>query len=306
MRKNLTFLMYSYIFLILISLIASNLIIFSNLKTNNNPSKILGETITRETQISANIGILGRYTLFGYTSPNSKVILEGQGVYEETRSNELGYFEFKRIFLPLSLQSDLCLSSQDNFGRITKPVCFPALEETESNKIGPFILPPTLSTNKSFFFTDEEIIISGQSIPNSKVKLYFFKEASFIDINFPKTAFAQNTRTVETKTDEKGNFTFVLNSSQTQKLNTFAAGNFQNEFSPQSINLKIKIYPFWMIFILGILNLLPIIKNHLLEIILLLELFIVLYLGYKKILAPQTIVKTRAIVKYQPHWLVPI
>ncbi len=264
---------------------------------------VLGESskISFESKISANIGVAARFTIFGYTSSNASVFLEDIGIKEKTRADKNGFFVFSNLKIPKEGKITPCLFSQDNFGRTSPPVCLPPVQN-QSSAIGPVLLPPTLSVSKSFFFAGDKIIISGQTIPNTPVNLNFFKEKDLPELSLAlvKPALALNKKAVETLSDEKGNFTFVLQTSDAQKMKIISNAVFNNSPSPQSTRLTIKIYPWWMMIILFFKAWVETLKEYLLEILLLFELVIVLYLAYKKLFTPSEITKSRAIVKYRP------
>ncbi len=264
-------------------------------KNANFQRKILGEKVSFKTLVSANIGVKTRISIYGYTSPKASVYLEGIGILEQTYADDEGYFIFKNIILPEN-EKEVCLTAQDQFGRTTYPLCLPPIPTKTASSIGPVIMPPTLSLDKNLFFVGDRIIISGQTIPNTKVNLLFFKEKGTnlpLFIALVKPALAQEkTKSVETKADEKGNFTFALNASASQKLNIFSTTTFQNFPSPQSLKLSVKIYPLWMTVILYLKVIFTVLRSYLLEILLLIELFIVLWIVYK-LLKPKTIIRTK-------------
>jgi len=139
-------------------------------------SKVLASEpkIKSSSTVSAFIGD-ARFTLFGYTSPFARVIIQGQGIYDETRSDETGYFIFENRFSPLSPR-EACLMSVDSQGRVTQPVCLPPFDVRKNVTIGPVILSPTLSVNSHEYVVDEYGVLSGETVPNSDVTLAFFAE----------------------------------------------------------------------------------------------------------------------------------
>jgi hypothetical protein len=208
---------------------------------------------TSDVNVSALIGGEGTFSLYGYTSPDSTVSISSQGIYDETRSDNTGYFLF--IKKPTSLfQQDLCLSVQDNLGRISTPICIPSLPSGDNIVIGPIILPPTVSLNTGSLFIGEEPILSGQTIPNTNVKLSLFtdtnKAREFIALkNFVKPVEAYTIPRINIISDSKGNYSVALPSSQVNYYRMFVQSIFQESYSPKSNTLHLNILPFWMYFI---------------------------------------------------------
>ena len=129
---------------------------------------------TASTTISASIGE-NRVTIYGYTSPNSRVELSSPRVFSVTYSNTKGYFVFDKTLLPKN-PSDLCLTSFDNNSRQTTPTCFPPPPATNyQTDIGPILLPPTISLENDKINPNTTVTTSGQAIPDSQVNLSFYK-----------------------------------------------------------------------------------------------------------------------------------
>lgn len=243
-----------------------------------------------------------RFTLFGYTSPHALVTFSGLGIFDQTRSNADGYFIFNNRFSPFSPR-EACLIAQDQMGRLTSEVCLPPFPTNYDIKIGPVIMPSTVSLNKQNYWVGDEIILSGQTIPNSEVNLSFFSEKTSISTIdailerfFPiKKTLALSLPPLITKSDQKGNFAIALPSSFPQKYRLFTQTNYSEKNSPESRKLTIEILPWWMIVfkIIGLFILL--IKSRLLEIIILVEIVALLLYLYHRYLHP----KQLAIVKWE-------
>jgi len=189
-----------------------------------------------------------RVTIYGYTSPNSKVELSNAQVYSQTYSDDSGYFVFDKILLPKIELSDLCLSSIDNNSRQTTPVCFPSPPATNYHTdVGPILLPPTISLEESNINPDSTVLTSGQAIPNSQVSLSFYKVndsahafslfpnlTAFIK---PKPALAYSLPSVTATTDEFGNFSLNLPTAYASNYRLYATTKFNNNYSPKSNTL---------------------------------------------------------------------
>jgi len=85
-----------------------------------------------------------RFSLFGYTSPRALVTFEGMGIFDQTTADDSGYFQFDNRFSPTSSR-EACLSSKDQFGRLSSPACLPPFPVNYNVSIGPVIMPPTVS-----------------------------------------------------------------------------------------------------------------------------------------------------------------
>ena len=257
------------------------------------------KTTSYESTISAFIGEY-RFTLFGYTSPKALVTFQGLGIFDQTYADETGYFEFKNRFSPF-LPREACLTAQDQLGRLTKPVCLPPFPVNYNVTIGPVLMPPTLSLDKSDYWVGDEVFLSGQSIPESNISLSTFTDEknsllSQVINKINPQVYAFSLPKLETKTDKKGNFSIALTSSSAKKIRLFAQTKFQNENSPKSVNLTFKILPWWMIIFKFFIFLWLLIKPRLLEIFILIELIFLLIYFLRSHFHP----KTLAIIKKQP------
>ena len=131
---------------------------------------------SKNVNVSAFIGD-HRFNLYGYTSPRAFVTFDGQGIFDTTTADDKGYFEFDNRFSPLSPR-EACLTSKDQFGRLSSPVCLPPFPIKYDVNIGPVIMPPTVSLNNppigSDYFIGDQVMLSGQAVPNTDVKLSVF------------------------------------------------------------------------------------------------------------------------------------
>ncbi len=246
-----------------------------------------------------------RFNLYGYTSPFAEVTFAGQGIFDQTTADKNGYFEFKNRFSPFS-PHEACLSAKDQFGRISSPVCLPPFPTQYNVTIGPVIMPPTISLDKSIYFVGDEVILTGQTIPNTDINLSMFTEqsksiffnllSSFILVK-PVEAF--NLPKLSIKSDEKGNFSISLPSSEAQNFRLFTQANYDKNLSPNSISLKLKIEPIWAIIFKFFSFLWMIIKAKTLEIIIVLEIISLLIYFFNVLLHPANLSKTKAIIIYE-------
>ncbi|GIW64537.1 MAG: hypothetical protein KatS3mg092_0470 [Patescibacteria group bacterium] len=294
-------------FLIIISLliIIPLQLAYLYLKDNNNGNVAGIKTYNNEVLNSVSIGDY-RFTLFGYTSPFAEVTFSGQGIADQTTADEKGFFEFENRFSPFS-PHEACLSAKDQFGRISSPVCLPPFPTQYNVTIGPVIMPPTISLDKNIYFIGDQVILTGQTIPDTDVNLSIFTQSSnniisniISKFQFPKLVEAFSLPKLLIKSDEKGNFSISLPSSTAQNFKLFTQAVFKNNQSPNSIFLKLKIEPIWMIILRFFLFLWLFLKSRLLETIIILEIIALLAYFFNICFHPYYLIpKKRSIVLYE-------
>lgn len=252
-------------------------------------------TVNPSVSVDAFIGEF-RFSLFGYTSPKAMVTLDGLGIYDRTYADTTGYFEFHNRFSPQSPR-EACLTSQDQLGRITAPTCLPPFPTKYNTRIGPVLIPPTLSLDKENYWVDDEVKLTGQTTPNSKINLSMFTGQSvstsfyqFLSVSdlIPQVE-AFSFAPLETTADNKGNFSISLPSSRPESFRLFAQTSYDNGQSPESIKLNIRILPFWMIIIQLLYLVWSIIKSRLLEIIIIGELVAITIFFIRRYLHPHVL-----------------
>jgi len=195
--------------------------------------------------VSASIGE-NEVTIFGYTSPNSKVELTGINIYSLDYSDDTGYFEFNKLVLPKN-PPELCLQSKDDSNLSSSLVCVPPPPATNYHTdIGPIILPPTISLSTTKINPNSTVISSGQSIPKSTVTVYFYKVNDSAQ-SFPKTVKAYSLPQVETTTDENGNYTINLPTAYSSDYRLYTSVKYNDNFSPKSNTLLYSLPSlFWL------------------------------------------------------------
>lgn len=245
------------------------LLLIYGLETRLNKETIVysQSPLEQNVAVSVSIGKTLPFVIFGYTSPNAQVNLDASSSNVQTFANSKGYFEFVNVFLPASLQ-EICLSSQDQFGRLSAPVCIPGRANSPNRRIGPILLPPTISLDKQYYYIKDEVQLSGQTIPNSPVELSLFKEFALPPISV--------------NADEYGNYSAQIPSSQTSKYRVFSQTSYLEQETPQSTPLTFSIYPFWMMIVFLIQLILTQLRDRILELILVLEVFAVLTFIYRR------------------------
>jgi hypothetical protein len=263
-----------------------------------------------------------RFTLFGYSSPQAQVTLDGMGVFDQTQADYRGYFEFVNRFSPFSPR-EACLTAKDQFGRLSAPVCLPAFPTDKNVTIGPVVMPPTLSLDKSDYYVGDEVILSGQTIPNSDVNLSMFtkdggkttgvetaglptarrysraltggksRQAPLFSLIKPAQAFTLPE--LSSKSDTKGNFSIALPSASNKNYRFFTRTNFLQELSPRSLTLNLKILPLWMMIIKFFLLVFNLLKPFWLEFLLVIEVAVLIHLFLHYFFHPYQIITDKAI-----------
>jgi hypothetical protein len=156
-------------------------------------------------------------TIFGYTSPISRVEISNPEIFSVTYSGTDGYFIFDRIYVPKNT-GEYCLQSKDDSLRSTPPLCLPAPPPVNtSTDIGPIILAPTLSLEKS---SGDQLVSSGQAVPNSTLTLYFFQTEKKPFLT--KAANAIGLPQLTTTTDSEGHFSLNLPNQYVSDFRYFA------------------------------------------------------------------------------------
>ncbi|EKE13794.1 MAG: hypothetical protein ACD_12C00813G0003 [uncultured bacterium] len=233
--------------------------------------------------------------LYGYTSPQALITLEGVGIYDNAYADSNGYFILSTLYSSSSPR-EACLSSKDQLGRLSSPVCLPPFPVDSDIKIGPVIMPPTVSLDKKDYFVDDQVIFSGQTVPNTEIDLSMFGDAdnNFVNVisrlSLIKPVEAFTFPKLKVNSDNKGNFSVNLPSSTPEKFRLFAQTNFNKSISSNSNRLNLEIMPIWMI----------IVKNfwsRLLEIAIVVEIIFIIHVlkGYfeeKSIVLYQSLLPT--------------
>ena len=252
-NKTFYFLFVPYtLYLILYTLYSPNQVV----ATAENPQSY-------QITVSATIGE-SRLTLFGWTSPQSLVELQGQRVSESVIANDQGYFFFDRILLPAPRSPrsasgvgeveptypELCLTSIDTQSRASFPTCLPPLPLGSFDiSIGPVLLPPTLSLSKGNFLPNEQVIAQGLTIPNSEVNIFLANNLTHsLRFSFIPSVYAYFIPRYQIKADANGHFEFNLPSSPPTSgtsWKVFAAATHLGSPSPKSNTLTFRILGWW-------------------------------------------------------------
>jgi len=186
--------------------------------------------------------------------------------------------------------------------------------------IGPVIIAPTISLDKPNYFTGDEVILTGQTLPEADINLSMFTSPSVIASGseaisligllrrslrsllamtiVPKVEAFSIPR-LTTKSDTKGNFSLALPSSQAQNYRLFTQVDYQDEPSGNSLTLYLKILPIWMIIVRFFVFLWNLIKSRVLEVVILLEIIALIAHAFRVFLHPYYLSRRKAIVLYK-------
>lgn len=262
----------------------------------------------------------GKFSIFGYTSPNAKVNIDNPGMYMDTEADGTGYFEFGTYFSRLMIE-DICLVAQDEQGRVSPPVCIPPVPAGGTSSVGPIIMPPTISLNNDSFYTGDTITLTGQTTPNSSVKLSSFTDESksslstlLRDRDMPTDTkiylalltlkrslwpihdtYAATMPKQEVKVDPTGVFTLTLPSGDPQYYRTFGQTLYQEAFSPKSITLNYDIFPGWFAIMKFAIGFLLGLKSRILELILMSQVILICTLMWRRFSHPLQVARMRAL-----------
>lgn len=303
-------------FLLFLPIVMASFIIYLQ-SFQQDKNNIEGVTvINRSVNVSASIGggpgggvAQHKFFLYGYSSPSAQVYLEGIGIIGQTTADKTGYFSFGNSPSPL-LPREACLIAKDQLGRLSSPTCLPAFPLSYDINIGPVLLPPTLSLNKPEYYTGEEIVISGQTIPNTDVILSLFVDPSkkslvdylAVKLNPIKSVYAFGFPDLKTKTDNKGNYSLEIPSAKSDLFRLFTRSVYDKQSTPQSNKLSLKILPIWWMFIVNFfIWLWRLLQPHLLEIIIFIQIATLLIYFSRLYLLPHKLALKRALMIQEKH-----
>lgn len=226
---------------------------------------LLGGSITQIPTISVSVGQY-RFSLVGYTSPMAKVLLEGQGMYEETTADKYGKFTFSTIFSPLT-QREACLTAFDTDGRTSAPLCLPPFPVNKHVTMGPILLPPTLTLNQDVYVREDTAIGTGRTAPNSSVIVQLASGDSLHATNIP------------IRISHDGSFSLSLPSFKVQAYEVSAHARKDTLASTKSAPIEFKVQPYWKLLLLYQAHFIRILIPLLVPIIIVTTAGILLYLA---------------------------
>lgn len=193
----------------------------------------------------------GEFLIYGYAPSSSTVYMNGIAVSEETIAQQSGYFEFRRLPFPTILASlasliypELCFTAEDIDKRMTNPVCIPKLPQSaQSEKIGPILIPPTISIDKNEYHLNDTVKASGVSFPKSLVKVFFAKsDKKYIFELIPNVA-AYGLPSIELTTDNNGYYEVTLPSNTYDDWRVYSLSDHEGSITPLSNILAFSTFP---------------------------------------------------------------
>lgn len=175
-------------------------------------------------------------TVFGYTCKKCKVEMSNPYIYAATYSDNKGFFLFDKTIIPKKF-ADICFVSTDKQGLQSPPTCIASPPATQYHTdIGPLLLAPTISLNKSNITPYDTILSQGQGIPNSTVQIHLFKNKDNA-ILIPKEAQAYSLPILTLQADSEGNFNFNIPTIYQTNFRLFASSIYLDSTSPKSNTL---------------------------------------------------------------------
>lgn len=231
-----------------------------------------------------------RFSIFGNTSPNAKVVIQNPGIHSETYANAEGVFNFEYLFLAL-FREDICIVAHDTENRSTPPLCIPPPLDQENKKIGPILLPPSTSISSGNAYIGDTVTLTGQTIPNADVKLSMFTDELKQNkkLSLIPSAYAYTLPQFALNSNKKGEYSLTLPTASSQFLRMFTRAIYEGNSTPKGLTLILDIFPLWMILFKFFSTYLTLLKNHLVELIILLQLYFLLMYFLKHYFHPHTI-----------------
>ena len=204
----------------------------------------------RAVKISAQIAETS-ITVFGYTCKKCKVEMSNPYIYASTYSDNKGYFIFDKTIIPKKFH-DICIVSTDKHGVQSPPTCIASPPETKYHTdIGPILLAPTISLNKSKITPYHTIASQGQGIPNSTIKIHLFKNKDKANL-IPKEVEAYSLPILTIQTNNEGDFNFNIPSVYQTNFRLFANSEYLDSSSPKSNTLiyHLPVYKDYFLFLI--------------------------------------------------------
>jgi len=227
-----------------------------------------------------------RFTIFGLTSPGATVTIQSP-MYGQTVAGADGVFEFKYLFVTL-FREDICIVAHDTQGRATPPLCIPPPTTQADKRVGPVILPPSTSISAGNAYIGDSVTLTGQTIPNADVKLSVFTDDSQKSnkIALIPEVNAYTVPQLSLTSNAKGEYSIVLPTASSQFMRMFSRAFYDGNSTPKSLTLVLDIFPAWMMLFKFFTNFFSILKSHLLELIIISQLYFLLLYGVRRFFNP--------------------
>lgn len=163
--------------------------------------------------------------IYGYGPANSEVYLTGFGISQKTDSLSSGFFSFNKIYSYSLIYPELCIQAKDANYLVTQPTCIPALPANNfvPNIIGPVLLSPTITFSNNNIVVNNEVIVSGNTIPNTNISVYITNNY-FLPI-------------YQTISDYNGRYEFSFIPSSSDSYKMFALGKVGEDLTNKSTTL---------------------------------------------------------------------
>lgn len=248
------------------------------------------------------------FELFGFTSPGARVIIQNPGIHNETFADAQGSFRFKYLLIS-QFKEDICLVAFDTQNRSTPPLCVPPPGSNSTiSQIGPILLPPSTSISIGDAYIGDTVTLSGQTIPNVDVKLSMFTDELQQNKNIAliPEAMAYTIPTLDLQSDAKGNYSLSLPTSGSQFLRMFSRAFYKGNSTPKGLTLALNIYPIWMLLFKFISSFFTILKAHIIDLIILTQLYFLLLYVLKRFLHPHFLTHQRRLLAKRDVALVSI
>jgi len=230
-----------------------------------------------------------RFAVFGYTSPEATVKIQSP-IYGETKANSEGYYEFKYLFVTL-LREDLCIVANDTEGRSTPPLCIPPPTTQANKRVGPIILPPSTSISSGNAYIGDTVTLTGQTIPNADVKLSLFTDDNQTSkkLSLVPETYAYTIPQLSLTSNKKGEYSLILPTASSQFMRMFSRAFYDGNSTPKGLTLVLDIFPLWMILFKFFTNFFTILRSHIIELIILSQLYFLLMFAIKHYSNPHVI-----------------
>lgn len=231
-----------------------------------------------------------RFSIYGNTSPGAKVVIQNPGIHGETYANDQGVFDFQYLFLSL-FREDICIVAHDTDNRATPPLCIPPPEPEASQRIGPVLLPPSTSISSGNAYIGDSVTLTGQTIPNADVKLSMFTDELQQNkkLTLIPEAYAYTLPQLSLNSNKKGEYSLTLPTASSQFMRMFTRALYEGNSTPKSLTLILDIFPMWMLLFKFLASLWSVIKAHLIEIILLAQMYFLLMYFLRRYFKPDFI-----------------
>lgn len=230
-----------------------------------------------------------RFSIYGSTSPNAIVNIQSP-IYGEAKANKNGVFDFKYLFLTL-FHEDICIVAHDTEGRSTPPQCIPPPIAEANKRVGPVILPPSTSISAGSAYIGDTITLTGQTIPNAEVKLSLFTDDSKKNkpLSLVPEAYAYTIPQISLTSNGKGEYSITLPTASSQFIRMFTRALYEGNSTPKGLTLVLNIFPLWMLLFKFFATFFALLRTHLLELIILSQLYFILMYFVRRFFKPHTI-----------------